>query len=155
MDAMIIYYSRAGKTEKVAQRIKNDLQCDILKVEPEKPYGNYFSALIRVIKERAKNIAPKFKTEVPNLSNYNTVFIGYPVWASDLPSFLTAFLTECNLKGKKIIPFATFGGSGINCTMGTLQKVCDGADIALPFEYGMSKKDNYEDWIRSVRELSE
>ena len=153
MKEMIIYYSRAGKTAKIAERIQNDLQCDILKVEPEKPYGNYITSLIRVIRERAKKIVPKFTTDIPDLSNYNTIFIGYPVWASDVPAFLKDFLSKCDLKGKKVIPFATFGGSGIAPTMKTLQKVCDGADIALPFEYGLSKKDNYEDWINSVRKI--
>ena len=155
MKAIIMYYSRKGKVEKLAERVKKDLpNSDILKVEPEKPYGNYIASCIRVIKERKNNIIPKAITKIPDLSVYDVILIGYPVWASDMPAFVSEFLSRCDLKEKKVIPFATFGGSEIDCTMKTLQRVCNEAEVTLPFNYGMSKKDNYEDWMSSIRKIA-
>ncbi len=151
MKTMILYYSRSGNTEKLATRIRNDLNCDMLRIEPEHEYGNYAEACLRVMGEKAKRVPPQFVTPVPELSSYETVLVGYPIWMQNLPQFVSDFLCQCNLKGKKVIPFATFGMTGISWTEKTLRRVCHGAEIMLPFNYGVFKKDDYDKWIRDVR----
>jgi flavodoxin len=150
MKSIILYYSRSGKTEKLAKKIAAALGSDILKVEVEKPYGNFFSTIIRAIREKSKGIIAAVSTQVPALDSYDTVLIGYPVWASDIPSFFSDFVQKCSLKGKRVIPFATNGGTNIESTMETLKKICpDG--VVHPFNYGTSKKDNFDQWIEAVR----
>ena len=151
MKSIILYYSRSGNTEKLAKRIKEDLQCDILKIIPEEAYGNYIASCLRVMGENRRKEKPKFVTEIPNLDTYDVILLGYPIWASDMPVFVSEFTSQCNLSGKKIIPFATFGGNTISGSAKTLQRVCDGAEILLPFNYGMLKKDNYNNWIASIK----
>ena len=153
MKSIIIYYSRSGNTEKLAKQIQNDLQSDVLKVEPKKAYGNYISALFRVIGEKMSKKKPEFITQIPDLKDYDTILIGTPIWAYSLPVFLSEFISQCDLKGKKVIPFATFGGSGVKGAVETLEEICKGAELVLPFGYGISKKDNYEEWMTSIKKL--
>lgn len=153
MKSIIIYYSRSGNTEKLANRIRADIGGDILKIEPEAAYGNYISSCLRVMKERKQKITPKFVTSIPNTSEYAVIFLGYPIWAQDVPAFISDFIGQCDIHGKIIIPFATYGASDIRWTMKTLQRICAGADIELPFSTGLIKKGNYEDWMQSVKAL--
>ncbi len=153
MKAMVIYYSRSGNTEKVAKQIQSDLNCDILKITPEETYGNYIESCFRVIKERKNKVIPSFVTGIPDLTNYDVIFLGYPIWAQDVPAFVADFIQQCDVKGKTIIPFATYGMSGINWTRKTLNKICEGAEIALPYDSGLLKKGNYNAWIASVKEM--
>jgi len=151
MKAIILYYSKTGTTEKLAHKIQGDIHCDILKIEPEDPYGNYVSSLIRVNKER-KNKAPVHSvTKIPDISSYDTVLIGYPIWYMDLPAFVADFISQCKLEGKTVIPFATCGMANVDKTLNTLKKVCPQSKIAYPFNYGIAKKDNYEKWINEIR----
>ena len=153
MNAVIIYYSRSGTTEKLALRVAKDLHCDTIKIEPEEAYGNYVASLVRVLKEKGGKVVPKFATPIPNLSAYDVVLLGYPIWAYGPPSFVSDFIRQCDLKGKTVIPLSTSGGSNISCTMKTLDDICSGAKIVLPFNCGMRKKDDYDQWIGAVKNL--
>lgn len=151
MNAIILYYSKSGTTEKLAERICKDLRCGKIRIEPEQEYGSYFSAIARVTKEKKNHVTPAFVTEIPDLTAYDVVLLGYPVWHQDLPAFVAEFIKQCDLNGKTVIPFATFGGTGIKWTMKTLEQICHGAVIKYPFDYGILKKDNYAEWIHNIR----
>lgn len=156
MKAIILYYSKSGVTEKLAKRIQSDLGCEMLKIEPEEAYGNYIQAVARVAKENRQKIIPKFKTELVDLSEYDLVLVGYPVWYQKAPVFVTDYLSKCDTANKKIVPFATFGGTGVNWTLKSLKAVCDDTtEILLPFDWGILKKDNYDDWIGEIHKLIE
>ncbi len=153
MKEIIIYYSRSGNTERIAKKIQADIQCDILKVEPEEAYGNYIMSCLRVMKEKKQEEPPKFITEVPDLTSFHIIFLGYPVWAQNVPVFVQEFIKKCDIKGKIVIPFATYGMSGINWTMKTLRNICVNAEIKLPFDNGLLKKGDYDKWINDVKKL--
>lgn len=153
MKSIIMYYSRSGNTGKLANRIKNDIGCEIIKIEPEEAYGNYVSSVIKVMGEKIKKEAPAFKTTIPDLSQYDVIFIGYPVWGQDIPMFVSDFLSKCNIVGKKVIPFATYGMTSISWTMKSLKANCQGAEILYPFSQGVVKKDNYDEWIKKVKDI--
>jgi len=150
VNAIIFYYSNSGKTERLAFKVQNDLKCKISKIEPKLQYGNYIKSVIRFMKNRKNKSAEEFVNEIPNLLPYDTVLIGYPIWGGDMPPFVAAFINQCKLEGKIVIPFATFGGTDISGSIKTLQQVCKEAEIKFPFNYGMSKKDNYENWMQQI-----
>lgn len=154
MKPMILYYSKSGTTEKLAKRIQKDLDCDMVKIEPEKAYGNYLSAILRFLKENAKGAAPKARTGIPNLQAYDAVFVGYPIWGSDIPPFFADFLRNCGLSGKTVVPFATSGSTGIERSTGTLRGICPDASIVHPLHMGLIKRDNYDDWLSAVRKTA-
>lgn len=151
MKSMIIYYSRSGNTEKLAQQLQKDLDAKLLKIIPEEAYGNYIASCLRVSKERKQKVIPAFVTKIPDLNEYDIIFLGYPVWAQDMPAFVAEFMQQCDLQGKKVIPFVTYGMTGINWTRKTLNKVCFGAEILFPYQSGVFKKGDYNCWIEQVR----
>ena len=153
MKIIVIYYSRSGNTEKIALQAQKDLNCDIVKIIPEEAYGNYISSCLRVTKEKKDIVAPAFVTPIPNLTNYDVVLLGYPIWAQDIPRFVAEFIKQCDLRDKIVIPFATYGMSGINWTMKHLEEICEGAEIRFPFDSGVFKKGNYDAWIEQVRNV--
>lgn len=155
MKSIVIYYSRSGNTEKLAKRIQSDLHCDILKIEPEQAYGNYIASVGRVMNERSKKVIPAFITPIPDLREYDAVFIGFPIWAQDVPAFVAEFIRQCDIKGKIVIPFATYGMSNIQWTMKTLRDLCRDSDMRLPFDQGAFKKQDYNAWIKQVKEIVE
>ncbi len=151
MKSVILYYSRSGVTESLAKRIRSDLGIEAIKIKPKRKYGSYLTAVLRVMLERLLG-EQKSSTPAPDLSEYDTVFIGYPVWYQNLPAFVGEFLSRCDLKGKKIVPFASFGATDVNYTLATLQEKCPGAEIVYPYNNGMTKKDDYELWISKFSE---
>lgn len=153
MKPIIIYYSRSGNTEKIALKLQKDLSCDVVKIIPEKTYGNYVSSCLRVTYERGAKITPKFVTAIPDTNNFDVIFLGFPIWMQDVPVFVADFITQCDIKDKTIIPFATYGMSDITWTKKTLERICNGANIKLPFDSGVFKKGNYEQWLEKVKEL--
>lgn len=155
MKAIILYYSRSGNTERIAMQAQKDLHCDMIKIIPEEAYGNYISSCLRVTKEKKASVAPAFATPIPDLRGYDIVLLGYPVWAQDVPRFVADFICQCDLKNKTVIPFATYGMSGINWTMKHLKSLCMGAEIKFPFDSGVLKKGNYAQWIQSIKTMIE
>ncbi len=153
MKPIIIYYSRSGNTEKIALQAKEDLNCEAVKIIPEEAYGSYISSCLRVMKENAAPVAPAFVTPLPDLSACDTVLLGYPIWMQDIPRFVADFIESCDLSGKTVVPFATYGMSGISWTMKHLRQLCAGAEIRLPFDSGVFKKGDYESWISEVKSL--
>lgn len=150
MKPIVIYYSRSGNTEKLAQRVATDLQCGTIRIEPEEAYGNYVAALTRAMKERSQKVPPAFITPIPDLGDYDTVLLGYPIWMQAPPELVSEFIARCDLQGKTVVPFVTGGLANVSVTLGTLEKACRGAKIILPFHWGLLKKDDYDHWIRSI-----
>lgn len=154
MNAIIIYYSRSGNTERIAKQLQIDLgNIPAIKIEPDEKYGNYIMSCFRVMKENSSKVIPKFKTPIPDLSEYDTVFLGFPIWAQDVPAFVQDFVRKCDMKGKTIIPFATYGMSGISWTKKTLNSLFDEKQIKLPFDSGVFKKGDYQNWLNKVKLL--
>ncbi|GEN94479.1 flavodoxin family protein [Pediococcus ethanolidurans] len=113
--SLIIYFSRSGSTELLASKIAKETNADILEIIVKNPYaGNYQKTLSRANSERESQNYPKIDMNVPDLSQYQTVYLGYPIWAMTLSHPMTAFLTEYGnqLSDKKIAPFMTEGGYG-------------------------------------------
>ena len=93
---------------------------------------------------------PTYVTEIPDLTEYDTVFVGFPIWAADAPDFVQAFLKDCDLAGKRVIPFATSKMTGIEGAVETLTMLCAGASVEHPFFFGVRKRDNYREWLAEV-----
>ncbi len=155
MKAIVLYYSKTGTTAKIAKRICRDLGCPMVKVEPDVVYGGFLSSVKRVILDRKNHMLPGYVTDIPDLTKYDTVFVGYPVWAGGIPDHMAAFLEDCDLDGKRVVPFATFQFTDITGSLAKLQEICGDADIVFPFSYGVRKREDYGDWLMAVKKLDE
>ena len=150
MKAIVLYYSQTGNTEIIAKKIAKDFSCELVKIEPDIVYGGFLSSCARVIGDRLKKDLPTYVTEIPDLSEIDTVFVGFPIWAANVPDFVRAFLQDCDLEGKRVIPFATSRMTGIEGAVETLTMICGGASVEHPFFYSPRKKDNYKAWRAEV-----
>lgn len=112
---IIIYFSRSGSTELLAAKLAKLTGADILEIVVKEPYsGKYRQTLSRANYERETASYPEVKMEVPDLSQYERVYLGFPIWAMTLAHPMTAFLLDYgnHLDQKAIVPFMSEGGYG-------------------------------------------
>ena len=147
MKAIIFYYSNSGTTEKIALQLKEKIACDAVRIEPEVPYGAYFAALKRATAERKAKIIAEYNAPVVDITDVDTVFVGYPLWYSEAPAFVLDYLGKYNLTGKTVIPFSTSGASHIKSSLPALQKAIGNAEIKNPYNCGKFKKDDFDSWV--------
>ncbi|MCJ8185975.1 flavodoxin family protein [Lactiplantibacillus pentosus] len=113
--SIIIYFSRSGSTELLASKVAQRTNADILEIVVKDTYAaNYESTLARANLERENGTYPELNMQVPDLSQYDTVYLGYPIWAMTLSHPMRSFLTTygSRLTNKQIAPFMTQGGYG-------------------------------------------
>ena len=150
MKAVIIYFSNSGTTEKLAQKIKKDTQGDLIKIIPEREYGGYIISIFKMIGEKVTKNTRSFINDIPDLSVYDTVFVGYPIWGGKAPVIVQNFLKCCDLKGKTVIPFSTAGASGIKGSLPGIKEACEGAKIKNPFNTSKRNKGDYRSWMEKI-----
>ena len=127
---LVLYYSQTSNTKTVAQEIANKLGADIEEIVPVQAYDGDFQATItRCNEEREKGIIPEIKPIKANLADYDTIFIGYPVWFGTYAPPMAAFLNQADLSGKKIVPFCTFGSGGLDSSVKNLAEKQPNAEI--------------------------
>lgn len=125
-----------GNTEYVAQLIQQETGGDLFAIETVQEYpGSHDPLLEFAYNEKADNARPELATQIENLDDYDTIFLGYPNWNADLPMPLYTFLESYDFSGKTIIPFTTHGGSGFSRT---LQTIADLQPDAALVEDGLS-----------------
>lgn len=129
---LIVYFSKTGEnysvgtisvgnTAMMASYMKEYLNADSFEIVPVNSYSDdYKTSTEEAKKEQNENARPKIKNELTNLEDYDTIFLGYPIWWGDLPMIVYTFLESYDLSGKIIIPFNTHEGSG---SAGTYEKI--------------------------------
>lgn len=119
-----------GNTQYAAYVIQENTGADIFRIEPQIPYTTSHEALVDQAKEEQnQNARPTLSANVENLSQYDTIFIGYPNWWGDMPMILYTFFDENDFSGKTIIPFNTHGGSGFSGTIDTIAELEPNATV--------------------------
>lgn len=127
---LVLYYSQTSNTKTVAQEIAMKLGADIEEIVPVKPYDGDFQATIaRCNEERQQGIIPEVKPIAADLSKYEIIFLGFPVWFGTFAPPVGAFLGKTDLSGKKIVPFCTFGSGGLDSSVKNLAEKQPKAEI--------------------------
>lgn len=132
---LVLFASRSGNTERMANEIREQLDCDILEVEPEVAYDNDYNAMLeRSQKELAairQGNYPPIKTTMEKFDDYDIVFVGYPIWYGSMATPMQTFLHShaSKLVGKRIALFATSGSSGISTSVNEAHNLCPDATI--------------------------
>lgn len=112
---LVLYYSQTGNTQKVAELIQEKVGADIETIVPVIPYDGDYNATIE--RGRVELFEGKFPEVQPlnvNVADYDVIFIGYPVWFGTYAPPVETMLNNVDLKGKKIVPFCTFGSGGLD-----------------------------------------
>ena len=131
---LVAFFSATGITEELAEGIAAIANADIFEIEPMEDYTsadlNWTDKQSRTtIEMNDPSSRPQIKEMVDNMDEYNTVFVGFPIWWYTAPRIINTFLESYDLEGKTIVPFATSGGSGIGKTAQDLQNSAPGAFV--------------------------
>ena len=132
--SLVVYFSATGNTKSLAEKIAEESDSDIFEIVPEEPYTsddlNYSNSDCRANKEQHdENARPAISGKIENIENYDTVFIGYPIWWGTMPKIINTFLESYDLSGKTIMPFCTSGGSGISSSVSDIRNTCPNAEV--------------------------
>ena len=127
---LVTYYSQTSNTKAVAEEIAKKLGADIEEIVAVNPYDGDFNATIeRGRQELEEGILPEIKPITADISKYDVVFIGFPVWFGTYAPPISTLLENADLSGKKIVPFCTFGSGGLESSTADLAKAEPKAEI--------------------------
>jgi len=138
---LVAYFSQAGEqydvgvvekgnTQIVAEMIADETDADLFHIERKAAYPSKLSELLDEAQDEQKNSArPELAAAVDNWDDYDTIFLGYPIWWGDMPMPVYTFLESYDFTGKTMIPFDTNGGSGLADTVSAITKACPGAAV--------------------------
>ena len=138
---LVVYFSRTGEeynvgkitkgnTAIVAEYIAQKTGADTFEIKPATPYPDEYEACTELAKkELESNVRPALAKNIENLAQYDTIFLGYPIWWGKLPMIVYTFLESNDFSGKTIIPFCTHGGSGLAGTEREIADTCPNAKI--------------------------
>ena len=124
---LVVYFSATGTTEQVAKQIAKNADADICEIAPAKPYSSadldWTNKQSRSSVEMNNPMArPEIKAVSVDVSKYDYIFLGYPIWWDLAPRTVNTFIETANLTGKTVIPFATSGSSTIANSIAVLKK---------------------------------
>ena len=163
--ALVVYFSRTGEqyevgvidkgnTAIVAEMIAEATGADSFEILPkEDNYPTTYDELTEVAKqEQSDNARPAFAGEVPDLSQYSTVFIGAPVWWGDWPMIMYTFFEENAdaLAGKTLIPFSTHAGSGLSGFDSKLAEACPKSTVGEGLAIAGTDAQNDQEGVRNT-----
>lgn len=167
MKSIVIYFSRAdenyavgyidkGNTEVIAEYIKDITGADLFKVERNVPYARDYQTCIEEAKvEQRNNERPLLKEYLNDISEYDVIYIGSPIYWGTMPQPMFTQLERLNFEGKTVRVFTTHEGSGLANVLNDVKKICKGANvlddaIAIKGSLVRNSKDKVESWINNI-----
>ena len=153
---LVAYFSASGVTAKVSENLADAIGADIFEIQPEVPYTkadlNWMDKKARTTIEMSDPTSrPAIAAKRDNIDEYDTIFVGFPIWWYVAPTIVNTFLESYNLKGKTIIPFATSGGSGMGKTNEKLAPSCPGAKLLHGKVFNSySSKADLSAWVETL-----
>lgn len=126
---LVAYFSASGVTKAAAERLAKTAGADLFEIKPEAPYSR--ADLDWTDKKSRSSVEmsnpesrPEIAEKLSNMDDYDTVFIGFPIWWYVAPVIINTFVESYDFSGKTIVPFATSGGSPMGRTVEVLKPLC-------------------------------
>ncbi|MGI6028319.1 MAG: flavodoxin [Candidatus Heteroscillospira sp.] len=151
--SIVMFYTWSGHTRKMAEIIAGLTGADLLEIEPVTPYSKSYNAVVNQAKNEIKTgYLPAIKPAEIDLSLYDVVYIGTPIWWGTMAPPLAACLSSRNFVGKTVMPFSTHGGGGKGHADRDMEKLCAGASIKpmyTAYEGGAAAEKEMAEWIQN------
>ncbi|MGN0708286.1 MAG: flavodoxin [Faecalibacterium sp.] len=149
---LIVYFSATGNTKAVAEKIADLTGAELYEIVPAEPYTaedlDYNNEDCRANREMNDASArPAIGSETLDLSSYDTIFIGYPIWWGTMPRIIHTFLDAYDLSGKTVLPFCTSGSSGISRSVSDIRAAEPNADVRDGLRASGANDSGIESWI--------
>ena len=131
---LVAYFSASGVTGSVAEKLADEIGADLFEIVPEKPYTNadldwQNSRSRSSVEMKDRNARPAIASKIDDISRYDVIFVGFPVWWYREPSIVDTFMEAYDFSGKTIVPFATSGGSGLGDAPKNMQALAKGSEV--------------------------
>ena len=153
---LVAFFSASGVTKKVAENLAKAAGADLFEIVPKQIYTsadlNWMDKKSRSsVEMNDRNCRPEIATAVDDMEQYDTVFVGFPVWWYREPSIIDTFMEAYDFTGKKVIPFCTSGGSGLGDSGRNMQALASGAKVleGKRLSSGVSESE-LGDWISQI-----
>lgn len=155
MKTLVVYFSATGVTKGAAEKLAEVTGGDLYEIQPEVPYSDadldWQDKQSRSSVEMADlSSRPAIKGKVENLNDYDTVFIGFPVWWYTAPTIINTFIEANDLKGKTVVPFCTSGGSSIKKSAEDLKKAYPDLNWKEGKLLNRISKEELETWVKGL-----
>lgn len=149
----VIYFSCTGNTRTAAERIRDLTGADLIELVPEQPYTSqdldYNDESCRANQEQKDPAArPRIAGQPLDLSQYGTIYLGYPIWQGTAPRIINTFLDSYDLTGKTIRPFCTSGSSGIETSVADIRAAAPGVDVTAGLRVDDPDGSALKAWVR-------
>lgn len=150
--SLVVYFSCTGNTKAVAEKISQLTGADLYEIVPAEPYTaedlNYNNDSCRANREMNDASArPEIGSNAVEISAYDTVYIGYPIWWGTMPRITNTFLDTYDLSGKTVMPFCTSGGSGASESVSDIRAQEPAADVRDGLKANGSSDSSIDEWI--------
>lgn len=152
----VVFYSYTNNTRKIAEMIKERTGAEIIQLETVTPYGEDYEAVVDQAKKDAKTgFKPLIQPMKSPLDEVDTIILGTPVWWYTMAPAVLTFISETDLRGKRIIPFATNAG-WLGHTFQDIKKYCPESEVVNEMSIEFSEDTlkttmkDLEKWIKSI-----
>ena len=154
-NTLVAYFSAGGTTKKAAAKVAEAAGADLYEIRPKVPYTdadlNWMDKKSRSSIEMSdKSFRPEIAGNDAHIEKYDTILIGFPIWWYVAPTIVNTFLEKYDFSGKKIVLFATSGGSGFGNTVKELKPSAPGAEIVEGKLLNRANKQEIEKWVKSL-----
>lgn len=144
---LVAYFSASGVTAKVAEKLAKAAGADLFEIKPEVPYTkedlNWMNQNSRSsVEMNDRDCRPAIATSVDNMAEYDTVFVGFPVWWYREPSIIDTFMESYDFTGKTVVPFCTSGSSGLGEAGDNIQALAPGAKVGIGERFKVRVSEN-------------
>lgn len=152
---LVAYFSASGVTAKLAKSLAEVTGADLYEIQPKVPYTtadlDWMNKKSRSSIEMSNpDSRPEIGNKVQDMGQYDEVLIGFPIWWYVAPTIINTFLESYDFSGKKVILFATSGGSGFGNTVKELKPSAPGAEIIEGKLLNGASKAVIEQWVKSL-----
>ena len=150
---LVAYFSWGGTTQRMAEEIVRQTGADIFRIEPVVPYPTEYTPCTEVAREEKDNNArPAIADEVENWSDYNTVFIGCPVWWWTTPMIICTFAESYDFEGKTVVPFCTYASTYRDETLARIVELTPDAEhlTGEGLTSGRINEQNISSWLNEI-----
>jgi flavodoxin len=152
---LVAYFSRSGNTRVVAGLVHRARRTALFEIRPATPYPeDYLETVAQARRESDSGYQPALATTGPIMADYDTVFIGFPIWGQTVPPVIRSFLSAHDLSGKTLIPLVTHGGYGLGNSQPVLARHAPKALLREGFVMEMDQErrtmERVTSWLKGV-----
>ena len=148
---LVAYFSASGVTENVAKKLAEAVGADLFEIRPEQPYTkadlDWMDKQSRsTLEMKDRSCRPAMATD-PDVSGYDVILVGFPVWWYREPSIIDTFMESADFNGKTVVPFCTSGGSGLGDSAKNMHALAPGAKVLEGKRFSSSaSQDELKKW---------